>query len=61
MAAETGDIVYVCDPRWWLGGLHSVHLRADDTPGEDKIRLSPEAMARAHFAEGQEVIVEKIL
>ena len=61
MAAETGDIVYVCDPRWWLGGLHSVHLRADDTPGEDKIRVSPEAMARAHFDEGQEVIVEKIL
>jgi len=23
-----GDIVYVCDPRRWLGGLKSVHMRA---------------------------------
>ena len=25
LAAVPGDLVYVCDRRWWLGGLRSVH------------------------------------
>ncbi|MEE2750953.1 MAG: sodium:solute symporter family protein [Myxococcota bacterium] len=28
--AEVGDLVYVTDPRWWLGGLKSSHVRISD-------------------------------
>lgn len=62
MAANAGDLLYVCDTRWWLGGLHSVHVRAASTPcPEGQVRLSPEDLADAHLHDGQEVVVEKIL
>ena len=25
MNAKPGDLVYLCDERWWLGGLKSIH------------------------------------
>ena len=61
MAALPEDLIYVCDRRWWFGGLRSVHLRvAEENDGED-IRISPEALERAHFQDGQTVVVEKII
>jgi solute:Na+ symporter, SSS family len=62
MAADPGDLVYACDPRWWFGGLRSVHLRAGQ-PGnkEGVLRLSPEACESAHFKDGQMVKLEKIM
>jgi len=61
MAAGPGDLLYACDPRWWFGGLRSVHVKAGD-PGEEGIcRVSPDALADAHFTDGQEVTVEKIM
>ncbi|MBI2423911.1 MAG: sodium:solute symporter family protein [Candidatus Hydrogenedentes bacterium] len=61
MNAEQGDLVYVCDRRWWLGGLRSVHGRIVSVRPDGPIRLSPGAMARAHFSEGDAVYVEKHL
>lgn len=61
IAANVDDLVYVCDHRWWFGGLRSVHGRAaaaDAEPGV--VRLSPGAMRRAHFEEGARVYAEKI-
>jgi solute:Na+ symporter, SSS family len=26
LKAQVGDLVYVTDPRWWTGGLHSAHV-----------------------------------
>lgn len=63
MAAEPGDLLYACHSRWWYGGLQSVHVKADvsgDT-NERTLRISPEDAATAHFKEGQQVTVEKIL
>lgn len=61
MAADPGDLLYAADKRWWYGGLRSVHVKAGE-PGEPgEIRLHPDAMATAHFKDGQEVIVEKIM
>jgi len=60
-AAGPGDVLYVCDPRWWFGGLRSVHVKALE-PGEEGIcRVSPEALADAHLTDGQDVTVEKIM
>jgi hypothetical protein len=63
MAAEPGDLLYACHLRWWYGGLRSVHLKAGPVADtEDMImRISPEDAATAHFTEGQEVMLEKIM
>jgi solute:Na+ symporter, SSS family len=60
MAAEEGDLLYVCEPRWWFGGLRSVHVKAGQPGADDTLRLSPEGVANAHFTDGQDVLVEKI-
>lgn len=64
MAAEPGDLLYADDVRWWYGGLHSVHVKAGpptDSDSDERMRISPEDAATAHFAPGQQVAVEKIL
>jgi SSS family solute:Na+ symporter len=64
MAAEPGDLLYTSYVRWWYGGLRSVHVKAGEpSESEDKelIRISPEDAATAHFTEGQQVVVEKII
>ena len=64
MAAEPGDLLYVSHIAWWYGGLRSVHVKAG-TPGQgddsDMVRISPEDAATAHFREGQQVVIEKII
>ncbi len=64
MAAEPGDLLYASDVHWWYGGLRSVHVKAgapSNPDGGDAMRISPEDAATAHFAEGQSVVVEKIM
>ena len=64
MAADPGDLLYVSHIRWWYGGLRSVHVKAGQAAesGQSELLLmSPEDAAIAHFCEGQEVIVEKIM
>ena len=60
MAAETGDLVYVCDQRWWFGGLRSVHGKIGASSPDDALRLSPAAMKRGHFQDGEAVYIEKV-
>lgn len=61
MAANTGDILYVCDPRWWFGGLRSVHVRAGLAADGETLRIHPDALADAHLRDGQIAVVDKIL
>ena len=63
MAAEPGDLLYACHLRWWYGGLRSVHVKAGPVAAGDEMvmRISPEDMESAHFTEGQEVLLEKIM
>jgi SSS family solute:Na+ symporter len=64
MAAEPGDLLYASHIRWWYGGLRSVHVKAGE-PSESEdtnlLRISPDDAATAHFTEGQQVVVEKII
>ena len=61
MAARPGDILYVSDPRWWFGGLRSVHVRAGQ-PGDGAVlRMHPDALTDAHLRDGQTAVVEKII
>ena len=61
MAAMPGDMIYAADTRWWFGGLRSVHLKVGEVGEVDAIRISSEAAEVAHFTDGQQVIVEKIM
>lgn len=64
MAADPGDLLYASHIRWWYGGLRSVHVKAGppaSSTQSDLLLIGPESAATAHFAEGQEVIVEKIM
>jgi SSS family solute:Na+ symporter len=60
MSAQIGDLVYVCDRRWWFGGLRSVHLRVTEVGEEGVIRLGTEAAANARFEGNDAVYAEKI-
>jgi hypothetical protein len=60
LAANPGDLLYVCDRRWWFGGLRSFHTKAGEPVDGNVLRLSPEAMTRAHFSDGDMVYVEKV-
>ena len=43
LGAAPGDLVYVSDNRWWLGGLRSVHAVVGDIDGSGmSIELGPE-------------------
>ena len=47
--AEAGDLLYVTDTRWWLGGLRSSHavvLQVTEAPkGQSNIELDPATFA----------------
>jgi len=61
MSAEVSDLIYVTDPRWWFGGLRSIHCNVTAVSKGDAIRISQEAFDYAHFKVDQTVSVEKIL
>lgn len=61
MAAEPGDLLYVCDTRWWYGGLRSVHVRAGEPGAEGEVRIGTEAWTDSHLRDRFDVIVEKII
>ena len=50
LSIQEGDLIYVSDARRWLGGLRSVHLKAD-TPHQETgvVILHDEAVDRANF------------
>ncbi len=60
LAADEGDLVYICDRRWWLGGLRSAHAKLQGVHGlGETVVLSTEIAATGHFLEGRMVNVEK--
>lgn len=63
IAAEPGDLVYVSDSRWWLGGLRSVHatLREAHDGAEDVIRISAADIEDGHLAHAPGLTVERVL
>jgi SSS family solute:Na+ symporter len=62
MKAESGDLVYVADKRWWLGGLKSLHatLKVGDAD-RGKIIVPGNYIEDSRLNVGEEVVVEKII
>ncbi|MFH1532161.1 MAG: sodium/solute symporter [Pseudomonadota bacterium] len=62
LKARSGDLVYVADRRWWLGGLRSLHARLEVAPGvEGEIGIPSDHVEYSGLRTGEEVVLEKIL
>ena len=60
MAANEGDIAYVCDRRWWFGGLRSAHIRIGGISPDEKVYVGTAVMKSAHFSDQDAVYIEKV-
>jgi hypothetical protein len=60
--ADIGDLVYVTDPRWWLGGLKSGHVRVAriEETSEGRIDLGPGIRERIGGAVHRTVKVRRL-
>jgi len=45
LEATTGDLLFVSDSRWWLGGLKSAHVIVGAVDGEEGVLLGPDTYA----------------
>jgi len=62
MKAQGGDLIYVCDRRWWLGGLRSTHARMRiDNSHPGAVVVPSNFIEAARLKVGEEVKVEKII
>lgn len=60
LKAREGDLLFVGNARWWLGGLRSLHCRAGTPHDEGKVVLmAQEAFKAGNFLPGRRVRVEK--
>ena len=60
MKARAGDLLYVGDARWWLGGLRSSHCRAGEPHNQGNVVLmSEEAFQAGSFLPNRPVRIEK--
>jgi len=60
MAAEVGDLVYISDARWRLGGLKSVHSVYGEPHKEDGIvYISQDHFEQGQFVNDKELTAEK--
>ena len=60
LAAEQGDLAYVCDKRKWLGGLRSAHAHFDGVHSSgETVLLAQDIYDNGHFLPGKLLVVEK--
>lgn len=62
MKAKEGDMIYIADSRWWLGGLVSLHaaLKIRETK-KGVIEIPEEMIKDSRLRPGKRVVVEKIM
>ena len=58
--ADPGDLMYVSDSRWWLGGFRS--LRMEAIQGEvDQIQISSATIEAGNLLANRPIRIEKIM
>ncbi|RME15967.1 MAG: sodium:solute symporter family protein [Bdellovibrio sp.] len=62
LKAQEGDMIYVEDSRWWLGGLRSHHVKVveDKSLSDGDVSMSDSTFKEAYLLEGRPVTLEKI-
>ena len=58
---KEGDIVYLADPRWWLGGFRSIRAKAAGPAGGAEIEISRELSEHGGLEVDRPIRLEKIL
>ncbi len=63
LKANDGDILYMSDARWWLGGLrsHHVKVKTKSSLSNAEIAMSTATFNEAYFTSGHPIVVEKII
>ena len=63
MDLDEGDIVYMSDSRWWLGGLRSCHvkIKKGHNLSDLEVGLSKTTFNRAYLLEKKKIYLEKII
>jgi len=63
LAAHDGDIIYISDSRWWLGGLRSYHVKVKTKASlaNSEIEMSSATYDDAYFLDHHTVTAEKII
>ncbi len=62
LAVEEGDLLYVADARWWLGGFRSLRVKAGPSLKDGREAVMSKAdMAHAGLSAERTVSVEKLL
>lgn len=63
MKANDGDMIYISDSRWWLGGLRSYHVRAKakTTLSNSEVAMSAATFDEAYLLSGKTLVTEKII
>ena len=60
MKANPGDLVYIQDARWWLGGLKSSHSVFASPHNEDGVvYLNSSELNHGQFLNGMKIKAEK--
>ncbi len=62
LKAKDGDIIYMSDSRWWLGGLrsHHVKVKTKNSLADSEIAMSTPTFNEAYLLDGNPLIAEKI-
>ena len=62
MSAEVGDMIYVADGRWYLGGLRAAHAVVGDNKGDKGVlRIPANFVTENNLLPEKGVLVEKLL
>jgi SSS family solute:Na+ symporter len=61
LKAKEGDLIYLADRRWWLGGLRSLHATLTIGGEAGKVLVSKDFIESGRIRPGEQVVVEKIL
>ena len=62
LEAEPGDLIYITDARWWLGGFRSLNTKAGPAAESDgELRLSRRLFEAGHLLPERRVRVEKVM
>ena len=62
MTAGEGDLLYVADDRWFLGGLRSLHVKAGSSGGEQGvIGIPANLLEEGNLLRQRRVVVEKTI
>jgi len=62
LKAHDGDMIYMEDSRWWLGGLRSNHVKAVTVGSlsDNMVKMSTQTFNHAYFLKNHPVTLEKI-